>query len=113
MFTHSKLKIKRAEVHISDLNLFITNFMKNDFCELLIEDNVLKLKSNIKQLPAEIPLLLGDAIHNLRASLDLMACEIVTNAGGTISRNTSFPFRSTKKELETALNSGDIKNCWK
>ena len=73
-----KIKVTRADKHVTGLNLFIIDFMKNNFCELLIENNVLKLKSNIKELPTEIPLILGDAIHNLRAFLDLLVCDIVT-----------------------------------
>lgn len=109
-----KLKVKRADQHISQLNELLNTFIKTDFYRLHIEENpdtgvnVLKFEMT-KPLPEEIPLILGDAIHNLRAALDLMACEIVTLSGGTPSKWTYFPIRDTKEELEATLKGGEIK----
>lgn len=114
IFNGPKLKVKRANQHISQLNELLNAFVNTDFCRLHVEENrdtgdyVLKFEMT-KPIPEEIPLIIGDAIHNLRSALDLMACEIVTLSEGTPSKWTNFPIRNTKKELEATLNGGEIK----
>ena len=113
-FFGPKLKIKRAEQHIDELNRILSTFVKTDFCRLHIEKQQNTGRSLIKfemtkSFPCEIPLVIGDAVHNLRSALDLMACEIVSMAGGTPSRYTNFPFRDTRQELEATINGGEIK----
>lgn len=112
LFSGSSRKIERANQHIQELNSSLTTFLKTDFYSLHVNSNdagqdVLTLDS--KPLPCDIPLVIGDAIHNLRAALDLMACEIVMKAGGTCTRYTNFPVRETRQELVGALNGGEIK----
>jgi hypothetical protein len=114
IFTGPKLKVKRANNHIHQLNELLNAFVKTDFCRLHVEehkdtgDYVLKFEMT-KPIPEEVPLTIGDAIHNLRSALDLMACEIVSLSGGTPSKWTNFPFRDTRQELEATLNGGEIK----
>jgi hypothetical protein len=114
MFIDAKLKIKRANQHIDELNRIFADFLKSDFCGFRIEkepdtgQNVVKFKQT-KSMPCEVPLIIGDAIHNLRSALDLMACEIVALAGGTPDTWTHFPFRDTRKELIDTINGGQIK----
>ncbi len=110
MFQGAKLKIKRAEHHIGDLQASVDAFLKTDFHTLGIEHdqgiNILKLEA--KPLPDEIPLLIGDAVHNLRTALDHVAWEIVTKAGGVPTRWLSFPILETPEKVVAALN-GEIK----
>jgi hypothetical protein len=114
LFTGSKLKIKRANQHIDELQHILFAFLKADFYRLHIERdpkdgmNVLKFETT-KDMPYEVPLVIGDSIHNLHAALDLMACEIVSLAGNTPDRQTQFPFRDTRDELVKAINGGKIK----
>jgi hypothetical protein len=42
-----------------------------------------------------IGLVVGDAVHNLRSSLDHLACELVIAGGGTPSEHTAFPILRT------------------
>lgn len=46
-------------------------------------------------------LVIGDAIHNLRSALDLLACQMVIENGGTPTRFTYFPIADSRKEFET------------
>jgi len=111
-FLGPKLKIERANHHINDLNSSLIAFLKTDFYKLHINmdlagQNVLTLDA--KALPNDIPLILGDAIHNLRSALDIMACDIVSHAGGVPSKYTYFPVRDTRQELVATINGGEIK----
>jgi hypothetical protein len=62
-----------------------------------------------EQIPRRAAPFVGDAVHNLRSSLDLVYVEIVRSAGGKTTRHTTFPFRHTRQELEAACNGGSIK----
>ena len=114
IFHGAKLKIKRANQHVYELNELLASFVKTDFCRFSVEkdastgNHVLKFEMT-KSAPCEVPLIIGDAIHNLRSALDLAACEIVTLGGATPSKWCSFPFRDSRKELEDSINGGEIK----
>ena len=114
LFTSSKLKIKRADQHVSELNSILQSFLNTDFYRLHIEKNpqdglnVLKFEAT-RDMPCEVPLIMGDAIHNLRAALDLMACEIVTLAGDMPDRYINFPFQTDRNQLIATINGGKIK----
>jgi hypothetical protein len=112
LFEGARLKVKRANQHIDQLNTILTDFIKtDDFHRLSVLKNeaghyVLTYET-IKQLPKDVPTILGDAIHNLRSSLDLATNEIVTNPG----KYTRFPFQSSRKELIGSINGGSVKTA--
>lgn len=113
-FVGPKLKIKRAEQHIDELNQILSTFVKTDFLRLHIEKQQDTGRSLVKfemtkSLPWATPLVIGDVVHNLHSALDLMACEIVSMAGGTPSRDTYFPFADTRQKLEAAIRKGEMK----
>jgi hypothetical protein len=60
--------------------------------------------------PEEMPLwhcLVGDIVHNLRASLDHLACALVIAGGGAVQRQTCFTIADSEaafnKSVSTAL----------
>jgi hypothetical protein len=114
VFKGPKLKIERANKHIHDLGLLLDTFLKTNFYRIGIEkdpesgSNNLIFETTIP-IPPEVALIIGDAVHNLRSALDLLACEIITRAGATPSKWTRFPFSNNRKELISTLKSGKIK----
>lgn len=117
VFKGSRLKIKRANQHISELNNVLNAFVETDFYafdfhkdEKVAGNQVLKF-SLIKDIPCETSLIIGDAIHNMRSALDLAQCELVTHVGGAPTDYTKFIFRETRKELVDALNGGELKRA--
>jgi hypothetical protein len=61
-------------------------------------------------MPPQIPLVIGDALHNLRSALDHMAYEIVADTG-TPSDHLYFPFKKGRQELVDALKHGEIETA--
>ena len=47
--------------------------------------------SILKEPPAEIGVVVGDIVHNLRSALDHLACQFVMSNGGSPSTKTAFP----------------------
>ncbi len=56
------------------------------------------------------PVLIGDAIHNMRAALDLMACDLVRLNGKRFD-NVSFPFAQTASALEQQIKDKNFKRA--
>jgi len=112
LFAGAKLKIERAYKHIADFNALWEQFIRSEFCRLSIEvdsntrDNILKLES-VKPLPPDAALIVGDAIRNLHAALDLMICEVVPSP----NRQTKFPFSEKRKELPGQIKNGKIETA--
>jgi hypothetical protein len=50
----------------------------------------------VPAVPLDLPLALGDALHNLRSALDHLAGALITHAGGTPTPNTYFPICKVK-----------------
>jgi hypothetical protein len=56
--------------------------------------------------PTEMPLwhcVVGDIVHNLRASLDHLACALVRAGGGTVQRKTCFVIAESEAAFNKAL----------
>ena len=113
IYKGARLKIERANKHITDIELRIDLLKKglivsaqveaNTGCEFIHCDF-----ANIKDRDAvdELAVMLGDAIHNLKCSLDHAWLE--TMARLVPSRNwerTKFPVYPTSNDLECALRS--------
>jgi hypothetical protein len=108
-FLDSRLKIERANKHISDLQMCLDRFFDGEF-DLIVADKNVKsgydiLKHiNTKPIPTEITLITGDAIHNTRTALDLIISQIEFEKTGTVSKWTKFPFCETLNELVGTVN---------
>ena len=56
------------------------------------------------QIPEEAQVITGDIIHNMRASLDLLACEASRITSGT-DKGVYFPFATSAAHLEEMIKS--------
>jgi hypothetical protein len=81
----ARLKIDRAVSHINELQSVIAAFLKTDFYALWVDEESepgrYSVRYSTKPLPAEVPLIIGDAIHNLHVPLDHIASDIVRSLG--------------------------------
>ncbi|MCL5429106.1 MAG: hypothetical protein M1347_04795 [Chloroflexi bacterium] len=115
-FYEPRQKIERAKQHIDELDKAIKAFVSTDFCRIGVEEDaktgeyVLNYKMT-KPVPESIPLIIGDAIHNVHSALDIMLCNIVRSYGGT-AKYTKFPFFNTKEDLIAALQGSEIGIAW-
>ncbi len=111
LFHGARLKIQRAVKHINDLNVILTEFSQRRTHEVIVEhdpnggDDLLKVRA-IEILPDSFSLTLGDALHNLRASLDYVIAEIEFTFNGTRSDYTRFPIDQSRDALIGRLDGG-------
>lgn len=107
LFKSSKLKIERAKKHTSELNNEIVSFLRRKPYRIVIEPGaepgihslVIRVRENI---PDNFPTIIGDAIHNLRAALDLLACDLVRMNDEEIE-DVYFPFCKDGKDFENTI----------
>jgi hypothetical protein len=59
-------------------------------------------------IPHEFSLILGDAIHNLRAALDLALYAMAVDRSPS-PNHIQFPFPKTPESLDSAINSGQVR----
>ena len=103
-FEGSKAKLLRASKLIDEVDSILYDYNKNDPVSAYIDKtkNPPEIKVNYKGLSLQLGAVLGDTIHNLRASLDLLASDLVKMNGKSI-RNVYFPFASSKEELDEMI----------
>lgn len=112
--TASRLKIKRAEKHIAELDSAVGEFLKTrPYGVSLDKDpqsgNSLLQYGWTKRVPADqFALIIGDAVHNLKTALDLAWVVVIHKVFGS-AEHAKFPVFGTPKELEDALNSRKIR----
>jgi hypothetical protein len=105
------LKLSRAEQHIDDLEAAIIAFHRTNPYPIITEDDpqtgkrIARVGDEIATIPSTIPLILGDAVHAIRSSLDHFAYAAdPAQAGKTktafpIWRNETVPARKELKSL--------------
>ncbi len=98
------LKIDRAKKHISDLDAERARFLgSNPYAGVAKfhpeTDTTEFVLQSLPDIPDTIPLILGDAVHNLRAALDHLACELVRSAG-VEPKGVYFPICETAEKYE-------------
>jgi hypothetical protein len=100
-----KLKIERAKRHIRDLDTEIAAFHGRRPYEVIAQDDpqtgdqVFRVRIR-EEVPADLSGIIGDVIHNLRATFDLIAAEVVAANGG--DRNQAyFPVSYTPVAFES------------
>lgn len=94
-------KIERAEGHIVDLDTAIGDFINSDPYRVEVNDDpkdpdrvcwMLREQRPDTMPTVEFAVLIGDAVHNLRAALDHLACGLVSEASHVpVTRETMFP----------------------
>ena len=92
-----RAKIARAKKHLGDLADATAALVEADTLPYSIDvereadGKVLYRVKNLAEIPAAIPCILGDFIHNLRSALDIMVCDLARHNGCKDVSNHCFP----------------------
>lgn len=103
-FSSAKSKVNRAKHHIDELQVVVNTFSALDSYEIVMALDQAGERwpfiLPIKPIPDNLPLIIGDVIHNLRSALDHVATEIASR-NGEHGRHIMFPFHEKRKQLVT------------
>ena len=99
-FQASRIKLQRARKHINELAR-----MQDEWRGRIKSDHTTSVFGNVSAGPVdeEFGAVVGDAIHNLRAALDLMAVELARANGATKTSDVYFPFGMDEASFELAI----------
>jgi hypothetical protein len=92
-FDSSRRKLDRAREHIGAVEAVVIAYHRSNPYRVVVEPDwelgrsVARVGDSVDPVPDAIPLILGDAIHAMRSSLDHFANAAVPNP----SRDTAFP----------------------
>jgi hypothetical protein len=104
VFREACLKIRRADEHIADLESRLNRFSETDSYSIHLDFDpdagcdLIRLET-VLTVPDEFLLIVGDALNNLRSSLDYIMRGICPKA-------RKFPISKTKTELDAVINNG-------
>ena len=103
-------KIDRAKTHLDDFDTqarpiiaACRNSIVREYDPQQRSEYIFRF-GRIPIIPAVLSAIIGDAIHNLRVSLDHLACQLVISVGKEPTGDTGFPI------YMTPLNHGDLPN---
>ncbi len=100
MFAAAKAKLDRADKHIVELSQEFDRISKANthLLQASKSSGLYFLKAAPPPMPAELTALLGDAVNNLRTSLDMMAYELAKPGA-----KSKFPFANKKETFSKAM----------
>jgi hypothetical protein len=104
-FSQPRQKLRRAASHIKTLEGAIADYFKTDWytCDFnRSPEGQYSLKVAVHGSPQDFGVIVGDAVHNLRAALDLLAVEAVDQNGGN-TKNVYFPFADSAANLDEMI----------
>jgi hypothetical protein len=111
----AKLKIERANHHIRNLKAAVHSFRSarpNPYTIEIKPDpdgyHELVVVRQVSDIPDDVFLIAGDAIHNLRATLDILACCLAMKAGAASVESVEFPFAWSFKDFASSGKQGKI-----
>jgi hypothetical protein len=94
MFKAPRLKVERADALIAEFTFKSRAFLEQNPYSLYVEENSreVALIGEVRALiPDELALILGDALHNLRSALDILANDALCEETELLERKAYFP----------------------
>ena len=106
-------KIARSAEHLKTVETEVQRYFHKKPCNVVAEFDT---KSNrvigkfvvTSPVPDSIPIILGDALQNLRSSLDYLIWELVLAANGSPSEKHMFPICTTLDAFNNQINRGRL-----
>jgi hypothetical protein len=110
---HARLKIRRADHHIDQMEARIIALYQTDHSSVRTDqetgEEILIHDFCDPTFFEDVALILGDAIHNLKCALDYAWLETITRvAPGLVDDRAKFPVRKTINELKGWLESEKV-----
>jgi hypothetical protein len=107
-FIASRLKLKRADDHADELKSAISDYLSRIPVREIRSQHPADARYMkwelvcVERAPVYLGAILGDAVHNLRAALDLLAVDLVL-LNRKSEKGVHFPFAASAAELERQI----------
>lgn len=97
LFRDSKVKLANARKYVDEVDAGLRAFDSSNHTSVTL-DWPGRMTFTRNEIPPTVNSTLGDAIHNMRSALDLMAAELA-RLNGKSPNSVYFPFAESKDEL--------------
>ena len=105
--TFQALKLERAKRQMKELGDALRSFFRTKPYKFSGKPNpksreVVYTMDAVKPIPAEIPLIAGEIVHNLRSALDHLGYQLcyIGTKGGTVNKQIAFPIAESKLKYD-------------
>jgi hypothetical protein len=102
----SYLKIRRSHEHFQTLQRRVVEFAATEYYSISTERNPDTgqpfVRVNVQSMPEDIPLIIGDVVHNLRSALDILWNTMIRRLSGDDGKHY-FPAFDKREHLEGAI----------
>ena len=91
------MKVERAATHLKELQAICARFKANPYTISEKDDEERRLHIvtvSLREMPADVPIFVGEYVHSLRSALDHLAWQLGLLSGRTPSRSSCFPIYS-------------------
>lgn len=117
IFTSALQKIDRAQFHISDLEGQFSAFIARKPHRFGIKHDAATGQQFVQirfvePVPSTFAVVVGDAVHNLRCSLDHMLWALIGWDNGTQDKHLKFPFRNNRENYKAACGGFKTPSAW-
>lgn len=107
-FKGARLKLERAKQHIKDFHSRAETFCESTSAHLFVENDAHTRERTLTvevdtTVPDEFSLITGDAVHNLRSSLDHLTWDIIRPFSPERPHDVQFPFVRKAEGFESAI----------
>ena len=107
-FEGPRLKIKRAKTYIEELRAAESAFFDRNPYEIVREQDgktgeyVYRIRVK-EAIPCDMGVVIGDVVHNLRAALDQLVCDLVRANRGTVTQTNAFLITGSRETFEARI----------
>ena len=104
LFFASRIKVERAEHFIRELEAELESYRRSRplSAKLNLDEDPPTVSVRWASIPPRHGAIIGDALHNLRTALDLMASELA-RLNGESDKNVHFPFSDAPQDYDSAI----------
>ena len=92
------LRFQRADIHLSEADKLIRAFSKTCKNNIVSDNDYKTIRFEFAEIPLLLPLVVSDAIHNLRAALDYIVYELAILDSGKVQNGTQFLIEDIKSD---------------
>lgn len=107
LFRAARVKLDRAQHHLSKIKGIVADYIESEPMTqtiTLLDQSAGRIEgtTTFKEVPESLSPVIGDFVHNLRASLDLLATDLVRAAKKSPS-DVYFPFSRRKEDIDVVI----------
>ena len=110
LFKGTSLKLGRAAQLLGELEFLMHSYTRALRFEVfpLADDDQHSIIRAARPLPIELPVMVGDIVHNLRSSLDIFLCELAALRERR-REGLKFPFADTEAKYADQIRNGHVR----